>query len=51
MNVVTRDGCDLVAGSVAMMKASLVNTDKILHDWADSLQDGAFQQLVTHAHK
>ena len=32
-----------------MAKASLIDTEKVFHGWGDSLQDGAFQQLVTYA--
>ena len=43
------EGCDLVAGAAAMVEASLIDTDKVFHSWGDSLQDDAFQQLVTYA--
>jgi len=39
----------LVAGAAAMTEANLIDTEKVFHGWGDSLQDGAFQQLVTHA--
>jgi len=32
-----------------MVKASLIDTEKVFHDWGDSLQDGAFPQLVAYA--
>ena len=38
-----------VAGAAAMTKANLIDTEKVFHGWGDSLQDGAFQQLVTYA--
>ena len=38
-----------VAGAATTMEASLVDTEKIFHGWGDSMQDGAFQQLVTYA--
>jgi len=42
------EGCDLVAGAVAMAEASLIDTE-VFHGWGDSLQDGVFLQLVTYA--
>jgi len=36
----------LVTGAAAMAEASLIDTEKVFHGWADSLQDDAFQQLV-----
>jgi len=50
MNFVRAEGFfDLVAGAAAMAEASLINIEKVFHGWGDSLQDGAFQQLVTYA--
>jgi len=38
-----------VTGAAEMAETSLINTEKVFHGWADSLQGGAFQQLVTYA--
>jgi len=38
------EGCDLVAGAVATVEASLIDTGKVFHVWEDSLQDGVFHQ-------
>ena len=43
------EGCDLVAGATSTAEASLIDTEKVFHGWEDSLQDGAFLQLVTDA--
>jgi len=43
------EGCDLVAGAAATAEASLIDTEKVFHSCGDSLQNGAFQQLVTYA--
>jgi len=36
----------LVAGAAAMAEASLIDTEKVFHGCGNSLQDGAFKQLI-----
>jgi len=43
------EGCDLFTGAAEMAETSLIDTEKVFHGWGDSLQGGAFQQLVTYA--
>ena len=43
------EGFDLVAGAAAMAVASLIKNEDIFHSWEYSLQDGAFQRLITYA--
>jgi len=31
-----------------MAEANLIDTEKVFHSWGDSLQDGAFQPIVTY---
>jgi len=40
------ESCDLVAGAAAMAEASLIDTEKVFHGCGNSLQDGAFKQLI-----
>ena len=42
------EGCDLVTGAAEIAETSLIDTEKVFHGWGDSLQGGAFQQLVTY---